>query len=130
MPIIVLGPGIEMKVNNRRLALRTSALAHYGIASDEYRPAVAGPTAVGGMDDELDTPQVRPRPAEVMFGRILFGPAANEYAHSFAGGNFARNFAIDSADGIEFIRPICGVVRPTQPGGFVRLPLCGHGEAE
>ena len=38
-------------------------------------------------------------------------------------------FRIHPRDRFEFTRPVALVVRPGEPGGFVRLPLGGHAES-
>ena len=42
----------------------------------------------------------------------------------------ADDFAIDPGDGLEFARPVLGVVGPGDPGGGVRSPFGGHSVVE
>src|SRR5581483_5107815 len=41
----------------------------------------------------------------------------------------ARDLRIDPGNRLELARPVRLVMRPRDPGGFVRLPLCGKTKA-
>ena len=51
-------------------------------------------------------------------------------AHPLDLRKFAHDLAVDPRNGLEAARPVVFVVRPGDPGGFVRFPLGGHAEAE
>ena len=99
-------------------------------ALHKNRTAVAHPTAVGRVNHELDTLELDTGTRKRTAGDLLFGLVAHEQAHLLACADLANHFAIDPADRFEFVGPIGGVVRPGQPGGFMRFPFRRHGKAE
>ena len=50
----------------------------------------------------------------------------DENLYAFHGRKFADNFSVDPRNGRETSGPVVFVVRPGQPGSFVRLPFRGH----
>src|SRR5438552_3438231 len=93
---------------------------------DKDRSAIARPAAIGRMDDEADVLQMAAGALEITSGKSLFGPVAHENSHELARRDLPHDFAIDPADGVEFVRPIRWIVWPAQPGGFVRFRFRRH----
>jgi hypothetical protein len=55
---------------------------------------------------------------------------ADQNAHTLHAGQLADDFRVDPRNGRELSGPVAAIVRPGNPGGFVRLPLGGHPKAE
>ena len=124
-PIIVLGPGVEMKMNNGRFG----ALAREG-AFDEERAGIAGPAAIRRMQHKLNVPQIHADVLENTAGVGLVFLVPDDETNLFAGGNFPDHLAIDPRDDLEFAGPVAGVVGPAEPRGFMGFPFGGHGVPE
>ncbi len=61
----------------------------------------------------------------------LRGPAfgseiVDENVDVFNAGEMADDLGVDPGDGLEFVRPVFGVVGPGDPGGGVGRPFGGH----
>jgi len=82
------------------------------------------------MNDELDVLQIRRRARQIAAREFFLSFISNEDADDFSLSDFPHHFAIHPANGINFIWPIGLIVRPAEPGGFVFLPFCRHGETE
>ena len=102
----------------------------FAIAFHKNRAGIPRPTTISWMNDELDIAEIGSGALKIALREFFFCGIANENADDFSFGNFAHHFAVDPADGIDFIRPIGLVVRPAKPGGFVLFPFCRHGKAE
>src|ERR1700735_1452707 len=63
-------------------------------------------------------------------GALFGGDIIHEDVDIFDAGEMADYFRVDPGDGLEFSRPVFGVVRPREPGSFMRLPFGGHAIAE
>ena len=130
VPIVVLGPGIKMEIDDGRSGPGASTLAPRGRLADKNRAAIAHPTPVGRMDDELDLFQVGSRPSQVTVDDLLVGSALDQDSNRLAGGESADDFSINPANGIELVGPIGRIVGPAEPSGLMGLPLGGHGVAQ
>ena len=143
LPILMLGPRIEVEMHNGNLPLRGAVPltlpSDFGFRISDFasrpslhkdRPGITRPAAVGGMMDELDAGQFSPGARENAASNLLVGLAVHQQAHALARDNLADDLPIDPADRLYLIRPVDGIVRPDQPGRFVALPFRRHGEAE
>src|ERR1039458_10393387 len=99
-------------------------------ALHEDRPSVARPTAIRGMENELDAAQISSRAREIALCELLISLAVDEDADNLTRANLANDFPIDPADSIDLVGPVHLIMRPDQPGRLMSLPFRGHGEAE
>jgi len=58
------------------------------------------------------------------------GAVVDENADKFTGGEVACDLSVDPGDRRKLPRPVGPVMWPSEPGGFVRLPLGRMPEAE
>ena len=90
------------------------------------RAAIARPAPIRRMHDKPDFLQIAANALENSARGIFLGSMADENADDFTRRNVPHHFAIDPGNGREFARPVTGVVRPGEPGGFMRFPFGGH----
>src|SRR5512138_3696725 len=88
LPIVVLGPGVEVKMDDGGLAPASRGPPH------EDRPTVTSPAAIRGVDDELDTAKVRSRPGQVTARHLFLARVSHQEAHPLARGDLAHHLAI------------------------------------
>jgi hypothetical protein len=125
MPVVVLGPGVELPVGDGE-----GVLVALGVeALDEDGAGVAEPDTVGGPVVEVDAGEVGAAAAEDGGGAAFGGEIVDEDVDVFDAGEMADDFGVDPGDGLEFAGPVFGVVGPGDPGGGVGGPLGGHAVA-
>ena len=117
VPVVVLGPGVELPVGDGEVAL--------GVF-DEDGAGVAEPDAVSGPVVEVQAGEVGSGAAEHGGGAVFGGEVVDEDMDVFDLGEVADDFGVDPGDGLEFAGPVLGVVGPGDPGGSVGGPLGGH----
>ena len=117
LPVVVLGPGVELPVGDGEIAA--------GIF-DEDGAGVAEPDTVGGPVVEVEAGEVGSGAAEEAGGTVLGVGVVDEDVDVFDSGEVADDLGVDPGDGLELAGPVLGVVGPGDPGGGVRGPLGGH----
>ena len=119
VPVVVLGPGVELPVGDGDLALWIL---------DEDGAGVAEPDAVGEPLVEVKAGEVGAGAEEDAARALLGGLVIDEDVDVFAAGEVSDDLGVDPGDGLEFSGPVFGVVGPGDPGAGVRGPLGGHAE--
>jgi len=122
MPVGVLGPGVELPVEDGEVFPITGAGGFF----HEDRAGVAEPDAVGGPLVEVEAREIRAAALEDARGAALGGEIVDEDVDGFDGGEMANDLCVDPGDGLELAGPVVGIVRPCDPCGGVRGPLGGH----
>ncbi len=92
-------------------------------------PESRGQTRSVGQWWKCTRARLAPARLEDAGGALLGGVVVDEDVDVFDAGEMADDFGVDPGDGLEFSRPVIGVVRPGDPGGGVRRPLGGHAVA-
>src|ERR1019366_9037519 len=87
-PVPVLRPCVEMKVDDGGLCLFA------GPPSYEDRPAVASPSAVRRVQNELDPARVGARALQIGASQLLVLPGVDHHADDLAGSDLAYHLAI------------------------------------
>jgi len=116
-PVVVLGPGVELPVGDGEVAC--------GILYEDGA-GVAEPDAIGLPLVEVEAGEIGSGAAEVADGAVFSVGIVDEDVDGFDLGEVADDLGVDPGDGLEFSRPVLGVVGPGDPGGGVRGPLGGH----
>ena len=117
VPVVVLGPGVELPVGYGEVA--------FGVL-DKDGAGVAEPDSVGDPVVEVEAGEVGSSATEHGGGSVFSGEVVDENVNVFDAGEVADNFGVDPWDGLELAGPVLGVVGPGNPGGGVRGPLGGH----
>ncbi len=123
LPVRVFGPGGELELDDGNLGVR-SRLAHAD------GPKIAGPAAIRSRAKKLHVVEVGVGAAQNTPRPRFLGWPIDDDAHLLARCDLADDFAIGPFDGVKLARPVGATVGPTEPGGLMRLPFGGHGEAK
>ena len=121
MPVVVLGPGVELPVGDGEVCRLASSV-------DEDGAGVAQPDAVGGPVVEVEAGEVGAAAAKDAVARRSAARSLTRMWTSSTRGEMADDLGVDPGDGLELAGPVVGVVGPGDPGGGVRLPLGGHAD--
>src|SRR5439155_20029366 len=124
LPVVILGPGVEMEMDDGRLAFPSAPFS--SLPSYEDGPGVPGPATVRWVRDELHPFQIGPGAAQITPRKPLFRLIIDEDSDDLSRCDFPNYLAINPSNRVEFVRPIVGIVRPGQPGRLMRLPFGRH----
>ena len=116
-PIVVFRPAIKEPIGDGDLAL---------LVANEDRAVIARPASIRGPAEELDRAHVHSAFGENAPGAFFERGVFDQNADALHARQPPHDIAIDPRNGREFSRPIGSLVRPGEPGGFVRLPFGGH----
>ncbi len=98
--------------------------------ANEDRAIVARPASIGGPAEELDGAHVDRAFRENAPDAFFQCGILHQNADLFDARQPPHDIAVDPRNRREFAGPIGTLVRPGQPGGFVRLPFGRHAESE
>ena len=125
-PVVVLGPGVEMKMDNGAVSAFRFPLSAF---LTKIGPLSRIQPRLVGWTMNWTLLQIAARPLEMTGGELLFGLMPDQKTHGFARRDFAHHFAINPADGLHLARPVGLMMRPGEPRCRMRLPFGGHGVA-
>ena len=119
--IRILGPAIKKEIVVGDFA---------GFIPDADRTGVAHPAAIGGHAEKLQGIEICSRVfqdgSDAGLGRTIF----DKEIDALDLGQVPDNFGESPRNDRKFPGPIGYLMRPAEPGGFVRFPLGGHVKAE
>src|ERR1039458_7894086 len=103
LPIVMLGPRVEVEMHDGRAPLLHSAFCL--LPSHKDRPGVARPAARGGMEHELNAVQVGARARKIAARELLIGVAVDEDADNLTRANLPHDLSINPTRGARVDRP-------------------------
>src|SRR5580698_7315481 len=121
MPIVILGPGIELPIGDGEVAFWVF---------DEDWTGVSKPDAVCGPLVKVQASHIGSGATEQASDASLGIRVVYEDVHIFHLREMADNLAIDPRNGLKLAGPVLGVVRPGDPSGGVRSPFSRHAIVE
>src|SRR5690349_4427855 len=93
------------------------------LVANEDGPVITRPGAISRAAEKLHGIQIGADFLQNAPGALLDISILDQDPDALHLGQLADDLAVDPGDGCEAARPIVTIVRPGDPGGFMRLPL-------
>ncbi len=128
--VVVLGPGVELPVDQADAVGRSSALTPAASLTTNVGPESRSQTRSVAALKNRTRSRSTPTAIELVGHPALHRAIADDDVDRLDAAQVPDDLGVDPGDRRELAGPVVAVVRPGDPGRRVRLPFGGHAIAE